>query len=240
MFELDHIVPWGRSFDEYRRMFALTDDDLRLTIIACGDGPASFNAEATRRGSDVTSCDPIYRYEREQLRERIDSIRDQVLEQTRRNADEFVWDTIRSVDELGQVRMAAMNDFLDDYPAGRKSGRYIDAQLPDLPFPDSSFDLAVCSHFLFLYTGRLDGTFHHRAIAEMCRVASEVRIFPLLALGSTPSPLVAPVAAQLRGRGFGVSIEHVPYEFQRGGNKMMRIRRPCGASEKQDAPYRCP
>jgi hypothetical protein len=30
MFTLDQFVPWGRSFDEYRRMFALTDEDLRL------------------------------------------------------------------------------------------------------------------------------------------------------------------------------------------------------------------
>ena len=215
----------GTFIDEYRRMFALSDDDLRLNIVGCGDGPASFNAEATRRGSRVISCDPIYRYDEEQLRGRIDSVRDHVLEQTRRNADEFVWDTIRSVDELGQIRMAAMNEFLDDYTSGKTSGRYIDAELPDLPFPDSSFDLALSSHFLFLYTKNLGETFHHAAIAEMCRVAIEVRIFPLLALGSIPSPLVAPVAAQLRAQGFGVSMEEVPYEFQRGGHTMMRIRR---------------
>ena len=32
-FTLDHVVPWGRSFDEYRRMFALTDDDLNTRIL---------------------------------------------------------------------------------------------------------------------------------------------------------------------------------------------------------------
>jgi len=32
------------------------------------------------------------------------------------------------------------------------------------------------------------------------------------------------------GEGFDVSIDEVPYEFQRGGNKMMRIRkRECHA-----------
>ena len=50
MFTLDEVVPWGRSFDEYRRMFALTDRELGLKIVDCGSGPASFNAEATRRG----------------------------------------------------------------------------------------------------------------------------------------------------------------------------------------------
>src|SRR5688572_16322714 len=112
MFTLAQVVPWGRSFNEYRRMFALSDDALRLRIVGCGDGPASFNAEATRRGAKVVSCDPIYRYDVDQLRDRIDSTYDDVLEQTRRNADEFVWNAIRSVEELGRLRMAAMTDFL--------------------------------------------------------------------------------------------------------------------------------
>ena len=230
MFTLDQVVPWGRSFDEYRRMFALTDDDLGLKIVGCGDGPASFNAEATRLGSAVISCDPIYRYDVDQLRERIASTYDEILEQTRRNPSEFVWSTIHSVDELGQVRMAAMNEFLHDYPAGLTEGRYVDFELPSLPFADSSFDLALCSHFLFLYTQQLGEAFHRSAIREMCRVATEVRIFPLLALGATPSPLVDPVVEELGGRGFNVSIDDVSYEFQRGGNKMMRILRTTDGS----------
>jgi len=224
MFTLDKVVPWGRSFDEYQRMFALTESDLGLKILGCGDGPANFNAHATRRGSVVVSCDPIYRYDVEQLRARIAATHDEILEQTRRNATEFVWNVIRSVEELAQVRMAAMKDFLDDYPTGRINGRYVDAELPDLPFGDSSFDLAVCSHFLFLYTTQLGDLFHRRAVREMCRVAREVRIFPLLALGAVPSPFVHLVAAEFGGDGFNVSIEDVPYEFQRGANKMMRIQ----------------
>jgi hypothetical protein len=226
MFTLDRVVPWGRSFDEYVRMFALTDADLRLKTIGCGDGPASFNAEATRRRSKVVSCDPLYQYDADHIRERITATRDEVLEQTRRNADAFVWDTIRSVDDLGRVRMAAMNEFLRDYPAGRAEGRYVAAELPTLPFRDASFDLALSSHFLFLYTTQLGEAFHRAALREMCRVAAEVRIFPLLAMGGTQSPLVEPMADDLRDRGFTVSIEDVAYEFQRGGNRMMRIARP--------------
>ena len=225
MFALDQVVPWGRSFDEYRRMFSLTDDDLQLKIVGCGDGPASFNAEATRLGSTVVSCDPIYRYDVEELRQRIASTYEQILEQTRRNESEFVWSTIRSVDELGRVRMAAMNEFLRDYPAGLTQGRYIVAELPHLPFRDLSFGLALCSHLLFLYTTQLGEAFHRSAIREMCRVAREVRIFPLIELGGTPSPLVRQMAEAFDGQGFDVSIDVVPYEFRRGGNQMMRIRR---------------
>jgi hypothetical protein len=128
MFTLDRIVPWGRSFAEYCRMFALSDADF----------------------------------------------------------------------------------------AGR---------IPSLPFPDALFDLALCSHLLFLYSRQLDGMFHRAAIRELCRVACEVRVFPLLALDGLPSAHVAACVEQLRGEGHDVAIETVRYEFQRGGNQMLRIRR---------------
>jgi len=238
MFTLDKVVPWGRSFDEYQRMFALTECARGWKIVGCGDGPANFNAEATRRGWTVVSCDPIYRYGVDQLRDRIAATSQEILDQTRRNATEFVWDVIRSVEELGQVRMAAMNDFLGDYRAGRTDGRYVDAELPSLPFDDLSFDLALSSHFLFLYTTQLGESFHRLAIREMCRVAKEVRIFPLLALGAAPSPLVEPVATEFGREGFEVSIEEVPYEFQRGGDKMMRIRRATDGEQDAEPEWR--
>jgi hypothetical protein len=223
-FTLEQVVPWGRSFDEYRRLFALADDDLKLNILGCGDGPASFNAEATRQGFSVVSCDPLYRFSAAQIRRRVEATYDEVMNQTRRNQHEFVWHTIGSIEELGRMRRQAMNEFLADYDEGRRQGRYVDAELPSLPFADRTFELALCSHFLFLYTEQLTADFHEAAVLEMCRVASEVRIFPLLALGAVPSRHVEPVSETLRQRGFQVSIETVPYEFQRGGHQMMRIR----------------
>ena len=47
VFKLDKVVPWGRSFADYRDMFDLSDRDLGLKILDCGGGPASFNAEMT-------------------------------------------------------------------------------------------------------------------------------------------------------------------------------------------------
>ena len=206
-------------------MFALGDDDLRTRILGCADGPASFNADATRLGGHVISCDPLYRWSATEIHERIIATSDEVLEQTRRNADEFVWDTIRSVEELGQLRMGAMEAFLKDYDAGKRESRYVDAELPMLPFADQNFDLAICSHFLFLYTTHLTEAFHRSAVLELGRVAAEVRIFPLLALGGKPSAYVPGTVNYLRDCGWEVSIEKVPYEFARGGNQMMRIRR---------------
>lgn len=224
MFTLDHIVPWGRSFDEYAGMFALTETDLRSRILGCADGPASFNTEATARGCRVVSFDPLYRFDADAIRTRIDATYDVVMEQTRRNIDEFVWTAIPDVEELGRIRMQAMRTFLDDYEAGTREGRYVDAELPTLSFSDRAFDLAVCSHFLFLYTEQLTEAFHLESIRELCRIAKEVRIFPLLALGARRSHHVEPMRQRLETLGHDVAIEKVPYEFQRGGNEMMRVR----------------
>ena len=223
MFTLNQIVPWGRSFDEYRRMFALSGGDLQSTILGCADGPASFNAEATRHGACLTSCDPIYQYDAREIRDRIDATFDEMIEQTRQNADDFIWDSIASVDDLARLRRAAMNTFLEDYETGKRQGRYVTAELPTTGFADSSFDLAVCSHFLFLYGVQLDEDFHVAAVRELVRVAREVRIFPVLALGAQPSPYVPVVIDAMRRDGRDASIVTVPYEFVRGGNQMMRI-----------------
>ena len=223
MFTLDQVVPWGRSFEEYRRMFALSDADLQLKILGCADGPAGFNAEAARRGITVTSIDPLYRLGAGAIRDRIAATYDRMLDQTQRNHQQFLWDTIRSVEDLGRIRMQAMQEFLDDYDSGKDQGRYVDAELPSIAFPDKSFDLAVCSHFLFLYTEQLSEAFHRSAILELCRVAREVRIFPLLALEGRISRYVASMMNDLSGA-WEVSLVTVPYEFQRGGNQMMRIR----------------
>lgn len=206
-------------------MFALSEDDLGKRILGCGDGPASFNAELTKQGGAVVSVDPLYPCSADAIMRRIDQTFDEVMREVEKNKDEFVWEQIRSVDKLGKLRMKAMRDFLADYPQGKVQGRYLAESAPILDFPDNSFGLAVCSHFLFLYSDHLDLRFHIDTITELCRVAGEARLFPLLQLGSEPSPHVGPVTEHFRAEGYEVTPVRVPYEFQRGGKQMLQIRR---------------
>jgi hypothetical protein len=74
-FKYQEAVPWGRSLDDYLRMFALSEEDLRRDILECADAPASFNAGMARRGRRVASCGPLYRMSAAQTRERIDATR---------------------------------------------------------------------------------------------------------------------------------------------------------------------
>src|SRR4030095_6343037 len=106
-------------------------------------------------------CDPIYRFDRDDIAARVEDTYDRILDQTRQNAHEFVWsDAIRTPDDLGRVRMEAMRTFLEDYDDGRRENRYIEASLPQLPFTTREFDLALSSHFLFLYSEQLGEDFH--------------------------------------------------------------------------------
>src|ERR1700722_13036695 len=174
--QLTKTVPWGRSFDEYVRMFALGESELDLRILGCGDGPAAFNAEMARRGRRVVSVDPLYRFSRSEIEGRIRDVAAQMVAGARAKATAFVWSEFQSPEELGRRRLQIMAVFLADYEAGCREGRYVEAALPALPFGDGAFDLALCSHLLFTYSSLLSEADHVGAIVEMCRVAGEARI----------------------------------------------------------------
>jgi len=81
----------------------------------------------------------------------------------------------------------------------------------------------MCSHLLFLYTENLSLEFHLKSVEELCRVSNEVRIFPLLDVNADRSPYVEPIIDSLRARNRDVKEIKVAYEFQKGGNTMLRI-----------------
>ena len=222
-YTLQSIVPWGRTLDEYRAMFLLSKHDLQQKILGCGDGPASFNFEARALGTDVISIDPTYAFIREELAQRIEEITDEVISQVEKNKEGFVWKNIRDIDDLYKTRMGAMEQFLDDYEEGKSRGYYQLQMLPKLSFRDKEFDLALSSHFLFLYSKHLDYEFHLKSILEMLRVAKEVRIFPILTLKNERSLYIDDIIKDLERLGYLPKIVQTNYEFQKGANKMLQV-----------------
>ncbi|MCE7985336.1 MAG: SAM-dependent methyltransferase [Caldilinea sp. CFX5] len=220
---LDQVVPWGRSLAEYQHMFDLSPQALQGKILGCGDGPASFNAELTAQGGWVLSVDPIYAFSAAEIEQRVQATAATVVAQVQKSLHDYVWTTFADPEELSRHRLAAMRCFLADYEAGKAAGRYQTQSLPTLAFADASFDLALSSHFLLLYSEQLSFDFHLAAVLEMCRVAREVRIFPLLDLKCRLSSHIEPLRHELTSRGHHVTIDAVPYEFQRGANQMLRV-----------------
>jgi len=223
-FTLSEVVPWGRAFEEYVSMFSLSPADLNRHILGCSDGPAEFNSRLSAQGGKIVSVDPIYEFTAGEIEKRINETYELVLAQTRKNKDQFVWDTISSVDELGQIRMSAMRSFLQDFEKGKAVGRYRMGSLPRLSFDDKEFDLALCSHFLFLYSEQFSQEFHLSSMKELCRVAREVRIFPILELDSTPSRHFKSLITALNRNHYAPEVKKVSYEFQKGGNEMLIVR----------------
>lgn len=224
-FTVKGIPAWGRTFAEYRRMFALTEHDLSGHILGCADGPSSFNAEAAQRRHAVISVDPVYTEPAAVLEARFEQSRAAIVQQLAENMDSFVWSEFATPAALVAHRRQALDLFLADYPAGRAGGRYVAGALPALPFRDRQFTLALVSHFLFLFSALLDEQFHRAALAELCRVAAEVRIFPLEDFSRQRSPGVAALITHARERGWRAAVVPVPYEFQRGSNAMLRIEK---------------
>jgi len=223
--ELSKVVPWGRSLSEYKEMFSLSENDLKKNILGCGDGPACFNAELSKIGDNVVSVDPIYRFNTKEIRSRINEVYPQIMDQVAKNSDDFVWKNIANVEALGQVRMNAMQMFLGDYEQGKKSGRYLNASLPTLPFEDREFELALCSHYLFLYSDHVNKDQHIKSMKELCRVAREVRIYPLLSINNNETSLhLEAVISELKESGFKVSLVPVAYEFQKGATEMLVVK----------------
>jgi hypothetical protein len=222
---LDRVVPFGRTFDEYSQIFNLKSGDFQKSILGVGDGPASFNAEATQKGCQVCSIDPVYEFTAPQIQQRFDEVVDDIIEQVSDTPTDWVWSYHKSPADLRQTRERALAIFLADYDAGKQAGRYLIGALPQLEFVDDSFDLALCSHFLFLYSAQVDYDFHRASIFEMLRISREIRIFPLLTLMLKRSPHLDPLIKDLTAHGYWVTIQKVSYELQRGGNEMLVVKR---------------
>ena len=224
--KLENVVPWGRNLEEYKNMFLLSNEDLQTKkILGCGDGPSSFNQEVTKLNGSITSIDPIYQFTKDEIQKRIDETSSVISEQIKQNQNDFVWSNIKNVDELIDIRLTAMSNFIKDYENGKKEKRYIHQELPKLSFENNSFDIVLSSHFLFLYSEHFNLQFHIDSILEMCRVSKQsVKIFPLLDLKNQKSEYLEPILDILKNKGFKTKIVKTNYEFQKGANELLEIK----------------
>ncbi len=232
----ESIVPWGRNFDEYCRMFALSEQDLRLRILDCAGGPSSFNVECNEKNGQVISLDPIYQFSKEKIQARIAETYEEVLQTTIANKDKYIWKHFGSPMQLGSMRMATMRKFLADFPQGKMLGRYVVGELPKLSFKKDRFDLALCSHFLFLYSENLDYQFHAQSIKAMLEVAREVRIFPLVDHNGKKSVHLKKILEEFRT--YKPLVRKVDYDFQIGANEVLILTNPAAPKNEEDDFYK--
>ena len=216
------VPPWGRSAAEYEAFFALSDVAPSARILDCGSGPSSFVAEWSRNGRYVVAVDPIYRFSARDFLADFDSTAPQMLAGMRKARDRFKWDYYGSPEDVVQRRRDVLTAFIADFQAATRSGRYVSACLPELPFLSESFDLVLCSHLLFLYSAEFDSEMHLSFLREMLRIGREVRVFPLLDMDGKLSAHLEDTIQALR---VSTHVELVPlsFEFRSGDSKMLRL-----------------
>lgn len=229
---LDQVVPFGRSFDEYVKMFSLSEADLQSSILSVADGPASFNAEGTEKGYQIQSVDPLYCFSADEVRDRFYAVLDNIIDQVAATPNDWVWNYHKSPADLKANRIQVTERFYQDYETGKAEGRYEVGELPSLKYEANSFDLGLSSHFLFLYSEQRDFDFHIAALEEMLRICTEVRVFPLLTLGLEKSPHLESAIAHLKKQNYQCTLQTVDYQLQRGGNEALIIRPSSAAANR--------
>ncbi len=225
--EVPSVAFFGRTLAEYAQFFAIEPNSLKgLSVLDVAAGPSSFTAEACRRGVDAVAVDPLYGCTPKALAAHVQIDYRRMLAQMRAKPQLLRFKSFGSIDEAEASRRSAAERFLADYEQQFVHNRYIGAALPLLPFLDGAFDLVLCAHLLFVYAKKFDFTFHLEACRELVRVSrDEVRIHPLVGLGGKKYVELDRLRSTLAEVGILSEVVPVDYEFFKGADSMLVLRR---------------
>ena len=216
-------VPWGRSLEEYSRMFDLSARDLAGKILDCAAGPASFNAEMHRRGASVVSCDPLYEFSADGIRKRIGENYDMMVEASKQRREQFIWQEIQSPEHLGQVRMQAMNLFLKIFQPESAKGATALRNCRRFPFAmANSISRSVPTSYSHIRIRSRSNSISTPSAS--CAALQKRRAFSPFSQVSQPHiPRISPPCSKRSPRRATPGASRVPYEFQKGANEMLRV-----------------
>jgi hypothetical protein len=218
----------ARPFADYTAQFALSDKDLANgPVLDCPGGASDFAATLRRQGGHAISVDCCYVDSATDMAERVQAELERVVAWTGSQPDRFPLDDQGTWLHAPAWRASAAT-FLTDYAADRRhhTGYYHQASLPDLPFPDRTFSLALSGFLLFTYPDHFDPDFHLRAIDELLRVADEVRIHPLNDSSGLLYPHLDALLAELRARDVHCDLLEVHGQSDARDTRTLRLTRP--------------
>ncbi len=217
------IALWGQHLDEYKDMFALTDEDLSKSFLEYNSGISAFNVEIQGTASACVSCDPWYALDKKSLQNKIETNFTTRVSQLENNLDSLDVSRYGSFEKLVSYRRKGIASFLADFEKGLEDKRYLPITVDELPFPNFKFDFALIANNFFADLDYQTVEYHIARIKELARVAKDVRIFPLVDTNGEPSNLLGPIIMGLYQDNYGVEVKDVSYYLQHRGNAMLRI-----------------
>ncbi|MCB1827705.1 MAG: hypothetical protein KDH94_04690 [Coxiellaceae bacterium] len=218
--DAEFVPSWVYSMADYCQMFDLSESDLEFAILDYPAGISSFNAEMFQQGYKVHSGDPNYNMSLVELTSFSKTILDKNVEHLK--AHEEILRDSTALDRIVSDWEESRTTFLKDYEQGKFESRYQMMMLPRLPFDDQQFDIALCSDHLF-HNHTAHKCQQEGVITELCRVAKEVRVFPLMNEQGDIAESLGQVMLECQQKGYAIEIKQVAFHQLKGGNAMLRI-----------------
>jgi len=211
---------WVHCLQDYVDMFALDEQDLKRKILDYPAKISCFNAEMHAKGCDnVVSADPKYDLSPLDMVKHVGYVIQDLSESLDCYVDHLQGEGEQEIENLLNVWNQYAQQFLADYSDGLHTRRYQMARMPSLPFEDSQFELALCPDILLTENGYS----MVEVVSEVCRVAKEVRIFPLLDDSGEIAEELGPVMLALQQSNLGLEVKQVAYKLHKKNNAMLRI-----------------
>lgn len=216
---------WGLSYDNIVDMFSLNEKDLGKKILNCMGVPSSFNAIAYQNKYDVTTCSDVYGSDKETLQAKAYKEMKQAIDCIKSNPGRFNSSVIDTPEKYQRFLEDNLKIFFKHYDEAKTRKLYSSEALPEIAFSSHQFDLALCPNFIFNGNPAFSEDFQLNCIKELCRVAHECRIFPILdADGKMPTYITA-LRDRLAEIGFDTSVETVAYGLLRKGSSMLKVNK---------------
>ncbi|MCM3635107.1 methyltransferase domain-containing protein [Paenibacillus camelliae] len=216
-----------RSFKEYCRMFLLEDELPRHgKVLDVASGASSFTAELCERGYEAYACDPLYKLTPNAMQKH--GLAEHELASAKLSAKQhaFVWKDYASLQEHDELRQASLQQFIAHYRNNSAHSRYVVGALPKLPFPDHTFELVCCNHFLFLYQEQFDENFHLEALLEMLRVTKQggrIVVYPLVGFRNEIYPKLPLLIERLQEQHAEVRLRSTTFRFLPAADRFLEI-----------------
>ncbi|GGI45494.1 hypothetical protein GCM10008018_12450 [Paenibacillus marchantiophytorum] len=233
VYEQVGVAMTSRSYAEYEKMFMLQTEDLvGKRVLDVAGGASSFTAEARQAGIKAEAADPLYEKSAEGISQHGMQEIELVAAKMEKLQDVYDWSYYGSVENHKAGRIEGLRRFVEDFSREDAASRYHVSYLPSLPFEEATFDLVVCSHFMFLYEEQFDFDFHQAAIRELlrvCKPGGELRIYPLLNFRTVEYSRLTDLMNGLQSDGFLAEKRQANLPFLPNSKQYLCISKPVPA-----------
>lgn len=228
-YEQTGVAMTSRSFQEYRDMFVLQEEDFRKgPVLDVSAGASSFTSELKNQGYQAFAVDPLYTNSSEDLKVRGLKEIEESTEKLAGVSYLYDWSYYDSLENHQMNRKHSLTQFISDYERYKNNGRYVAGKLPNLPFANDTFSLIICNHFLFLYEEQFDFDFHYAALKELLRICKrdgEVRVYPTVGFDHKTYRKMDSLQRALERDGACVDYINTDFRFLKNATHVLRLRK---------------